>query len=172
MAIKRPGKSTPEPESEPAAQEQQSRGKKRSGASKSFASQFDETKPGGGFMTVGTHKAYVVGLELEGELADEGEDQGKLTAKITYEGAEDEDEGVAGKTLSQWYQLATEDGELGKGIGFLKKDLNVLGYEDVGISDLEEVFASIVTERPKVVINVKQNGQYTNAYLQGLAEGE
>lgn len=134
---------------------------------KSFADLFDKTKPGGGFMPVGKHTCYLTSLEVEGKL--DGED--KLKVKVTFEGAEDEEEGVSGKSLSSWYSLRSEDGEPMGGIGFLKRDLEILGYADISLSDLEELCSTITNERLKVVINVKQNGQYTNAYLQGLAEG-
>lgn len=145
--------------------------KKKAGAKRSLAEIFDETKPGRGLFPTGDFKAIVTGYELEGEIAGEGEDQGLLKVKVTYEGHADEEE-VAGKKISQWYQIADDDGEPGPGIPFLKGDLDILGYEDVLLADLEEIFADVEAEQPEVVIKVKQNGQYTNAYLQGLAESE
>lgn len=136
---------------------------------KSFAELFDATKPGRGIFPLGDHKMKIIGFELEGDIADEGEDQGELKAKVTYEGLEDEAEG---KTISSWYNLCSEDGDAGPGIPFLKGDLDVLGYEDVTLEDLQEIFDDIVAEEPEVIVKVKQNGQYTNAFLQGLAEGE
>lgn len=127
---------------------------------------FDSAKPGGGFMPVGRHRAFITGFELE-----EPNDKGH-SAKVTYTGSDQSDnEEVHDKDLAQWYKLLDKDGSPGQGLGFLKRDLEILGYAEVKFSELEDTFAAIVTERPEVIINVKQNGQWTNAYLQGLAEG-
>lgn len=144
--------------------------KKKAKARRSLADVFDETKPGRGLMPVGEYKMKVLGFELEGEIADDPDEQGELKVKVTYEGGEDEEEGVAGVTISQWYQIADDDGEPGPGIPFLKGDLDILGYEDVILADLEEIFADVASEEPEVVVKVVQNGRFTNAYLQGLAE--
>jgi hypothetical protein len=133
----------------------------------SLSAAFDEAKPGGGFMEVGTHRAFITEFVVE-----EPNDKGH-SAKITYEGSDQsENEAVHGKEISQWYQLLKKDGSPGQGLGFLKRDLETLGYADVAGDDLEDVLAEIMTNRPEVIINVKRNGQYTNAYLQGLVEGE
>lgn len=146
--------------------------KKKSKEKRSLADIFDSTVPGRGLMPAGDYKMKVLGYELEGEIADDPDDQGELKVKVTYEGHEDEEEGVAGKTISQWYQIADDSGEAGPGIPFLKGDLDILGYEEVVLADLEEIFADVAAEEPEVIVKVKQNGQYTNAYLQGLAETE
>jgi hypothetical protein len=162
MAIKRPTtKAAPEPE----LTDEQPQRKASKPKGDSFSALFDKTKPGGGFMAVGNHRVIIVGFEIEGS-----EEEGKMSAKVTYEGAANEEEGVAGKSLSQWYQLM-KNGDVGAGIGFLKRDLDILGYTDVSFADLEGVFDEIVNEKKEVIINVKQNGQYTNAYLQGVSEG-
>lgn len=153
-----------------AEEEEDDAPKKKKKSSKSFADMFDATKPGGKFP-VGDFKMRIVGFELEGEIADDTDDQGELKAKITYEGHENEED-VAEKTISNWYNLADEDGKIGPGVPFLKGDLDVLGYEDVMLADLEEIFSTVEKERPEVIVKVKQNGQYTNAFLQGLADGE
>jgi hypothetical protein len=133
----------------------------------SLEAAFDEAKPGGGFMPVGRHRAFITEMVLE-----EPNDKG-TSAKVTYEGSpQSENEEVHGKSLSQWYKLLDKDGTPAQGLGFLKRDLEILGYADVTGDQLEDVFAQITSERPEVVINVKQNGQWTNAYLQGLVEGE
>lgn len=146
--------------------------KKKKKAKRSLADVFDETKPGRGLMPAGDYKMIVKGYEMDGEIAEDPEEQGPLKVKVTYEGHEDEEEGVAGKTISQWYTIADDDGEPGPGIPFLKGDLDVLGYEDVLLADLQEIFDDVEAEEPEVIVKVKQNGQYTNAYLQGLAETE
>lgn len=139
---------------------------------KSFAALFDDTKPGRTVFPLGDFKMLVTEYELIGEIAEEGEDQGELKAKVTFTGHDDEDE-VAGKSISNFYNLCDDDGNAGPGISFLKGDLDVLGYEDVILVDLQEIFDDINAENPEVVVKVKQNAAgYTNAYLQGLAEGE
>lgn len=145
--------------------------KKKSKAKRSLADIFDKTKPGRASFPVGTFKAYVVGLELDGEVEEDIEDQGPLVVKITFEGHEDEEEGVAGKSLPQRYTIVGKDGEINEvGIGILKGDLDVLGYEDVLLEDLEDICVDVEAERPVVVIKTKQNNGYTNAYIQGLPE--
>lgn len=179
MAIKKPLRKAAEPEGteEPTAAETGSRFKKRgagdgSSPRRSLSDAFDEAKPGGGFMPVGKHEVLITNFELEGEIADNIDEQKKLKAIVTYEGVPGEKEGVDGKELKSWYSLCDDNGEPQGGMGFIKKDLDVLGYDEVKIDDLAEVLQQITAERPKVIISVKQNGQYTNAYLQGLAEGE
>lgn len=162
----------PDAEPEPPVRKGSGLKKKVKEKSKSFADIFDSTKPGRGLLPPGDYKAYVTGFQLEGDIAEEGEEQDKLKVKVVYEIHEDEDAEVAGKTISQWYGLADDDGAPGPGIPFLKGDLDVLGYEDVLLEDLEEIFADVEAERPQVLIKVKPNGQYTNAYLQGLADTE
>lgn len=164
-------------EEEPAEEEEEapaprkgSKLKKKAGKKTSLADVFDSTKPGRGLMPAGDFRAIVKGYELDGEIADDPDEQGALKVKVTYEGHEDEEEGVAGKTISQWYQIADDDGQPGPGIPFLKGDLDILGYEDVLLADLQEIFDDVEAEQPQVIIKVKQNGQYTNAYLQGLAD--
>lgn len=145
--------------------------KKSAKAKKSFADIFDKTKPNSGGFAIGEFKMYVDRYELKGEIAEEGEDQDDLSVCVFYEGHADEEENVAGKQLRQQYTLF-KDGEPGEvGIGIMKRDLDILGYEDVALADLEELFTQIAEERPVVVVKTKQNGTFVNAYLQGLAEG-
>lgn len=162
---------TAEPEEELEEEEKPGKGSlKKKAKKRSLADVFDETKPGGGLFPVGDFKAYVNGFEIEGEIAEEDEEQEDLKVCVTYEGHEDEKE-VAGKTIKQWYGIF-KDGEAAAGIPFLKGDLDVLGYEDVVLADLPEIFADVESNRPEVIIKVKSNKGYTNPYLQGLAEGE
>src|ERR1019366_5492718 len=97
MAIKRP--TTNAAQTVPVEEPTKSRAPHKQAVG-SFSSLFDATKPGGGFMPVGSHRVLIVGFDLEGS-----EEEGKMSAKVTYEGARDEEDGVAGKSLSQWYQL-------------------------------------------------------------------
>lgn len=127
----------------------------------SFADAFDDAKAGGGsFFPVGQHVARISGFELE-------DTEKGLSAKITYTGQEGEAED---KNIAQWYKLKTPEGDAGPGIPFLKRDLELLGHTDVKFADLGDTLDSIANEEPEVTINVKQNGQYTNAYLVGLVD--
>lgn len=136
---------------------------------KSLADLFDNTKPTRGGFPVGQFNAYVVAFELVGEIAEEGDDQGPLYAQVTYEGHEDEEE-CAEKTINSRYTIVDDKGQPSQGIGFLKGDLEIYGYEDVSLAQLQEAFEAIVSERPIVVIKVVEKSGYTNAYLQGLAQ--
>lgn len=168
---KKPAPVEEDDDEQPAPRKGSSLKKKKKKAPRSLADVFDKTKPGGNKFPVGQFQAYVANLELEGEIAEEIEDQGPLVAKIQFEGHEDEDDEVAGKTLNQRYTIVGKDGEINDtAIGILKQDLEVLGYEEVMLGDLEEIFADIVAERPLVVIKTKQNGNFTNAYIQGVPE--
>lgn len=160
MAIKRPARQVVE-------QDTQGGGKP---ARSSFADAFDAVKPGGGWPD-GKYEAYVVNLELDGEIAPPGQPQGKLKAKITYEGAEDESEAVAGKEMSQQYSLSDDNGEMMAGCGFLKRDMETLGYKDFTLNDLEEMFGEIVQQRPRVKIGVRYKDGFTNAFLNGVVQG-
>lgn len=159
-----------EEEDEDAPPPRKGSAKKKSKAKRSLADVFDETKPGRGLMPAGDFRMHVEGYEFEGEIADDPEDQGELKVKVTYRGAADEEDGVADKTISQWYQIADAEGNPGPGIKFLKGDLDILGYEDVVLADLQEIFDDVGAEEPLAIVRIKENGQYTNAYLQGLAE--
>lgn len=153
MSLKKPvRKSAPEPEDAP-----------KKGASKSFADAFNSIPAGGGsFMPPGKWKANITGFELV-------ENEKGTSACVEYTGHEDEDEKVAGKRLKQYYKLVEADEKTpGQGCGFFKADMAQLGYEDIGFDDIEAAFKEISREQPLVEIQVKQNGQYTNAYLKGV----
>lgn len=84
-----------------------------------------------------------------------------------YEAIEGDDEG---KTIRQMYKLRDADGGKGPGMAYLMRDLALLGYEKIEGSKLKKILAEISEEQPMVVVNVKTNGQYKNAYLQGTVE--
>jgi hypothetical protein len=161
MAAKKPiGKRIEPPaganeESEPTEQAPK---KRKAG---SLAALFDEATPGN-TLPNGDYNAKITEFEVM-----EPNDKG-LAAKIQYTVLEGEEK--AGETVTQYYQLQTADGEPGKGLGFLKRDLATLGYDDVAGDALEETLETIAGEEPEVVITVKQNGQWTNAYLKGLID--
>lgn len=86
---------------------------------------------------------------------------------VEYESIEGEEEG---KTCRQMYKLTDVSGAKAPGLAFLKRDLELIGYEDISGKKLISTLKEITEDQPMVVINVKENGQYTNAYLSGLAE--
>ena len=96
------------------------------------------------------------------------EDEKGQSVRINFEIAT---EGEArGEKLAQFYKCFEANGDPGKGLNFLKRDLAILGKPDVKFSELEDVFQEIVDAQTGVLITVKQNGQYTNVYLNGLCE--
>lgn len=133
----------------------------------SLASAFDSTPAGAGFATwpAGKYQVNLTSAELMPYDSSKGQ-----SVQFTYTGHEDEEEGVAGKEIRQWYKIANADGKAGPGIGFLKKDLAILGYEDVTFADLEDTLDRIQSEQPLLSVNVKQNGQYANVYIEGLVD--
>lgn len=135
----------------------------------SKADAFDTAKATGLGIPVGDWEARILEMVIE-KKAEKGE-----SVKVTYEATTtDEDSEAYGKKSSQWYQIFDKDGNIGKGVGFLKTDLEKLGVDEEGrkYANLESTLEQISTEQPLVNIKVKQNGQYFNVYLQGLAEAE
>lgn len=89
-------------------------------------------------------------------------------AFVEYESIDGEQEG---RKVRQMYKLTDVAGNKSQGFAYLKRDLALLGYEDVIGKQLKKTLAEITEAQPMCIINVKENGQYTNAYLQGLSEG-
>lgn len=94
-------------------------------------------------------------VRLKVVIADEGE----------YQGAE----------VPQWYKVFDAPDANGKvkaarGAEFLKADLAKLGYPDFRFADLEGILQEIVDNKTGVLVSVKQNGQFTNVYVNGLSE--
>lgn len=133
----------------------------KGGGGESRAKQFDDTKPQG---AVDPGKYYAV---IEEFVMQEPDDKGQ-SARVKYGIANDGE--FRGQQVTQFYKVFESDDSTGKGAAFLKKDLAVLGYGDVKFADLDEAFEEIVNKDMGVVITVKQNGQWTNVYLGGLAE--
>lgn len=75
-----------------------------------------------------------------------------------------------GKTARQFYKLKDIEGNKGPGIAYLQRDLALLGYENIPGAKIKKTLKEISDDQPMCVVNVKENGQYTNVYLQGLAE--
>lgn len=85
------------------------------------------------------------------EVADEGEHQGSV--------------------ISMYYNLIDKAGQPSAGIGFLKRDLAKLGYADIKWADIPEALQQLTEAQDGVVITVKANPPYVNAYLDSLLEG-
>lgn len=102
------------------------------------------------------------------ELVLQPEDEKGQSVRVKYEIATDGD--FRGESVTQWYKIFEANGTQGKGLGFLKRDLTMLGYPDVDFDSLEDAFEEIVDKNTAVVFQVKQNGNFTNVYLQGLCE--
>jgi hypothetical protein len=170
MAMKKVGsKATPKPDGDQ-GKPAPARGAKRrtngdaeggNGGGQSKADVFDKTKAQGA-IDAGKYEAIITELVLQDE------DEKGQSVRMKYEIATDGD--FRGQSLAQFYKLFEANGGAGKGAAFLKKDLAVLGYPDVSFEDLESVFEEIVEKELGVVITVKINGQFTNAYLGGLCE--
>ena len=122
---------------------------------------FDETKPQG---QVDPGKYFAV---IEEFVLQEVDEKGQ-SARVKYGIANDGE--FRGQQVTQFYKLFEADGSTGKGAAFLKKDLAVLGYGDVKFVDMEEAMNELVEKDTGVIITVKQNQQWTNVYLAGLAE--
>lgn len=150
----------------PAAKEQQSSGKSKTEAKEqsggmSKASAFDAAKATGA-VDAGKYEAVIREFVLQKP------DEKGQSARIKYLIASEGD--AQGETLSQWYKLFETDESPAKGLAFLKKDLAILGYADVRFKELENVFEEIVEKKMAVVITVKHNEGFINAYMQGLCE--
>lgn len=123
---------------------------------------FDNAEPESGFsIPNGNYIANLVGAKLDRSAAP------KESVVFDYEIKEGEAEG---KTIKAWYNLFDKDGQPMKGMGFFKRDMEVLGQPSFKYAEIEEALQQLESERVEVNINVKQNGQWTNVYLQGLAQ--
>jgi hypothetical protein len=127
----------------------------------SKADAFDQAKAMGS-VEVGKYEAVVDEFVLQ--KPDEKGESARIKYKIASEGD------AQGQTVTQWYKLFNADETPAKGLEFLKKDLAVLGYDDVKYRDLEGVFEEIADAHTGVVITVKHNDNFVNCYLQGLCE--
>lgn len=137
------------------------RGQEEESAGQSRADAFDAQKPLGA-IDGGKYVALI------GEMILQKEDEKGQSARVSYEIATDGE--FRGQKVTQFYKLFEADGSIGKGAAFLKRDLAVLGHADVKFGDLEEVFEQIVADNVGANVTVKQNGQFTNVYLNGVTE--
>lgn len=132
------------------------------GSGESRADAFDNVKAQGS-VDPGKYEAVIEEFVLQ-----DADDEKGQSARIKYGIASAGD--FRGVQVTQFYKVFEANGDTGKGAAFLKKDLAVLGYGEVKFADLEEAFEEIVEKDMGVLITVKQNGQFTNCYLGGLAE--
>lgn len=163
MAVKRDKTSAKKPagKNTPAPKKRASEEENEAGGGESRAQAFDDTKPLGA-IDGGKYVALIAEMTLQKP------DEKGQSARVTYEIATDGE--FRGQKVTQFYKLFEADESIGKGAAFLKRDLAVLGQSDVKFGDLEEVFEQIVADQIGCNVQVKQNGQFTNVYLNGVTE--
>lgn len=160
-AKKLAAKTTPPPPNRRAHQEREEENSGGEENAQSRADAFDAAKPQGQ-IDGGKYVALIGEMILQ-----EPDDKGQ-SARVKYEIATEGD--FRGADVTQFYKLFEADGSVGKGAAFLKRDLAVLGHADVKFGDLEETFEEIVNDQVGCNVTVKQNGQWTNVYLDGVTE--
>lgn len=143
------------------ASKKSGRSEKAEGGSMSKADAFKRAKATG---SVSAGKYIAVIDEFVLQKPDEKGQSARIKYKIVTEGDDQ------GQTVTQWYKLFEADESPARGLEFLKKDLLILGHDDVEFDDLENVFEEITGEHPGVAITVKHNEGFINVYLQGLVE--
>lgn len=159
-----PVQKAPKPAAKPAPKQTPRAPKEDAGEQDSHASKadlFDKAKATGA-VDPGKYEAII------GEMVLQPEDEKGQSVRVNFEIATDGE--FRGEKLAQFYKCFEANGDPGKGLNFLKRDLAILGKPDVKFSELEDVFQEIVDAQTGVLITVKQNGQYTNVYLNGLCE--
>ena len=168
MAVKRqapaalPNRSAAQPTGKAVPQEQAPAEQATGG---SFASLFDKTPASSGIgidVPPGDYECVLVYAKIE-PPTEKG-----VNALLKYEVADEGD--YQGKVIPTYYRLQEASGEVGKGMGIFKKDLAKLGFPEVAGADVDDALGQLVEAMDGVAIKVKQNGQYVNAYLQGLVE--
>jgi hypothetical protein len=152
-------KTPPPPNRRSAREAQEESGAGQNGQSRADA--FDAAKPQGQ-IDGGKYVALIAEMVLQ-----DPDDKGQ-SARVKYEIATEGE--FRGADVTQFYKLFEADGSVGKGAAFLKRDLAVLGHADVKFGDLEETFEEIVNDQVGCNVTVKQNGQWTNVYLDGVTE--
>jgi hypothetical protein len=134
------------------------------GGDDSFANLFDKAKAQGQ-VSDGKFDAIIREFVLQ-EKNEKGQ-----AARLKYHIISDGDE--QGSEVTQFYNIRTPDNQPGNGLGFLKRDLAMLGYNDFRFGDLENIFEEIVeNEGLGVMITVKNNPPFVNAYLNGIMPDE
>lgn len=164
MAVKRtapPAKKTATKKAIPPAPKKRREEEEESNGAESKADLFDQQKPLGA-IDGGKYVALI------GEMILQDPDEKGQSARVSYEIATDGE--FRGQKVTQFYKLFEADNSIGKGAAFLKRDLAVLGQADVKFGNLEKVFEQIVEDKIGCNVTVKQNGQFTNVYLNGITE--
>lgn len=130
---------------------------------KSKADAFNNASPEKGFgFPVGNYTAHLV------EAIREFFDGAKESIKFTYTVYEGEQEG---KDVITWYNIFNVAGELQRGAGFFKRDMETLGQPAPDFEQIDEQLSALSSERLLCNITVKTKDGFTNVFLQGLAEG-
>lgn len=133
------------------------------GAVASKEDAFDNAEPESGFgLPNGNYVAHLIKCAVDRTTPP------KESVRFDFEIAEGDCEG---KTVVAWYSLFDKQGQQMKGIGYFKRDMEVLGAPPFKFADIDDALATLEAERVKCNITGKQNGQFFNIFLQGLAEG-
>ena len=130
----------------------------------SLAAMWDMTDPteASNNLPAGEQKAILADIQVN-------KDKTKGTAVFFKWQGVDEAEG---KTSSQMYKLTDGEGTKAPGLAYLMRDLALLGYEGIKGKNLEKTLKEIVEEEITAIVNVKEKGEYTNVYVQGLPVDE
>jgi hypothetical protein len=151
----------PKPGPTPVQQEEDEQ--QETGEVQSKEDAFDNAEPEVGFgIPNGGYRAHLVKCVVDRQAMP------KESVMFGYEIAEGDFEG---KQINSWYNLFDKEGKAMKGIGYFKRDCEVLGQPSFKLAEIDEAMQNLEQERLLCNINVKQNGQWTNVFLQGLAEG-
>lgn len=152
--------------------------KKSSGGTRSLTSLFKKAKvaPKNSFgLPPGNYECLVNGGE-----ADQN-DKG-ISAYLEYVAVNCEDSEIDGRSHRAFYGLVDADGEPQQGIEYFKRDLLELGITEEELEGLDDdddlidainkLLRKIAKAQPWVSVQVKQKGDYTNLFLQGVMEDQ
>lgn len=161
MAVKRQAKKEPAKKAAPSRSSRKSGGEEETSSGMSKADIFDKTKATGS-VDAGKYEAIIDEFVLQ--KPNEKGQSARIKFKIASEGD------AQGQTATQWYKMFEADETAAKGLEFLKKDLAILGYDDVKFGELEDVFEEITDQHPGVVLTVVHKDGFVNCYIGGLCE--
>ncbi len=119
------------------------------------AEQFESVDPG----------EYVCELATAQFIENEKGESVRIDFKVN-----DESSDFHGKKIVTFYKMFDEEGNVSKGTGFFNRDMELIAGEKPKYADIEEFCNELGDRELQVVVQVKKNGAYTNAYIQGLAE--
>lgn len=112
------------------------------------------------FLSEGQHEVRLNSFTLE-------EKPTGAIATMTVEAIDGDEEG---KKANSRYKLTDADGNVALGMNYFKRDLALLGYENVPGKKIKKTLEEITEAQPMVIVNVKVKDGYTNVFLQGVAE--